>query len=67
MQREKSRLQVSACSAMAITSLVGAATHVLKMREHCPPESQELITAIREDIGRMISHVETLRDVASGK
>lgn len=67
LDQERSRRMLLVSASMALTSLAAAGTQVIKMREHCPPEAQDLVAAIREDISRMMSNVEALREVALGE
>lgn len=51
----------------AISQLAGAGALLLMAREGAPPEAQELIDALRDDITTMLGDVEALRDVIKGK
>jgi hypothetical protein len=50
-----------------IVALATAGAALLKGRESYPPQAQELVTALREDITRIIGDVEALRDVVQGR
>lgn len=48
-------------------ALAGAGTSLIAARESSPPEAQELITALREDIKTMVGDVEALMELIRGK
>lgn len=50
----------------AITCLVTAGMMLLEAREGCKADVQELITALRDDVTRLVGDAETVRSVIQG-
>lgn len=66
-EAQTKRLEAATHVRSAIIALASAGVCLLAGREGYPPEAQELATALRDDITRMVGDVETLLSVVSGR
>lgn len=61
------RRRASTYVSQAIVQLASSGASLLAARDDSPPEAQELITALRDDITTMLGDVEALQSVIQGR